>query len=311
MDVGVGTVFDSPTVKENTLSAPLKRITMESPRPMPTYPPVQSVMRAFRLLANLSRREAASLSELNHLTRLPKPSLVRLLNTLIGLGYVRNDRTRKTYSVTPAVQELSEGFHGGALLVEAGQTQCVALTRKLKWSASLAVLDGAEMFICFRTIHDSPVSPFSTMLTRRRNLLTTGLGRAYLGFCAEDERRWLTNMLKTANDDELHGQDIDTMIDAIVAQAARGYTERDPLATPDSTSTVAMPVRHGDRVLGTVGVTYFTSAIARRDLPRAVITPLRDAVSSIEAAAARLIAQKRSHDTLPAYSRRPRRYRSH
>jgi IclR family mhp operon transcriptional activator len=223
------------------------------------------------------------------MTRLPKPSLVRLLNTLIGLGYVRNDPARKAYRVEPAVQELSEGFHGGSLLVEAGRAQCMALTRKLKWSASLAVLDGAEMFICFRTIHDSPVSPFSTMLTRRRSLLTTGVGRAYLAFCPGDERRMLAAMLRNSTHADLHGRDIDTMIADIALQASHGYAERDSQATPDTTSTVAMPIRSGDRVLGTIGLTYFTSAVARRDLQRSLVAPLREAVTSIETAAARLM----------------------
>jgi IclR family mhp operon transcriptional activator len=277
---------------------------------MPTYPPVQSVMRALRLLGRLNQREATTLAELNHMTRIPKPSLVRLLDTLIGLGYVRNDPTRKVYCLAAAVQELSEGFHGGPLLVEAGRMHCAGLTRKLKWSASLAVLDGAEMFICFRTIHDSPVSPFSTMLTRRRSLLTTGLGRAYLAFCPVDEREYLAAMLKTADETNLHGQDVDSMVKDIVAQSAQGYAERDPLATPDSTSTIAMPIRIDDRVMGTIGLTYFTSAIARRDLHRTLVAPLREATMAIEAAAARLIKQQRGSERATTGARQSVRKRA-
>ena len=278
---------------------------------MPTYPPVQSVVRALLLLGRLNQRAATTLAQLNQMTRIPKPSLVRLLETLIGLGYVRNDPARKAYCLEAAAQELSEGFHGGTLLVEAGRIHCAELTRKLKWSSSLAVLDGAEMFICFRTIHDSPVSPFSTMLTRRRNMLTTGLGRAYLAFCPEDERKHLTAMLKTADNTDLHGQTIDTMVKDIVAQGAQGYAERDPLATPDTTSTVAMPICLDDRVLGTIGLTYFTSAIARRDLQRLLVAPLREATSAIEAAAARLIKQQqRGSERVTTGAGRPVRKRA-
>lgn len=280
---------------------------------MPTYPPVQSVTRAFRLLGRLNRREVTTLADLHQMTGIPKPSLVRLLNTLIVLGYIRNDPVRKAYRVTASAQELSEGFHGGALLIEAGRAQCVALTRKLKWSASLAVLDGAEMFICFRTIHDSPVSPFSTMLTRRRSLLTTGLGRAYLGFCPADERQLLAAMLKAAHEEDLQGRETDAMIAEIVSLASHGYAERDALSAPDSTSTVAMPIRIDGRVLGTVGLTYFTSAVARRDLQRLLVSPLRDAVASIETASARLMKQKsggeRRTDRISRQHPQPRSYR--
>lgn len=277
--------------------------TME---PMPTYPPVQSVIRALGLLARLNQRGATTLTELNQMTRIPKPSLVRLLGTLIRLGYVHHDPARKAYRVTSAVQELSEGFHGGALLVEAGRAQCVELTRRLKWSAALAVLDGAEMFICFRTIHDSPVSPFSAMLARRRSLLTTGLGRAYLAFCPEAERKLLIAMLKNADDPDLRSRGIDATVADLLAQAAQGYAERDPRAPSDSTSTVAMPIRFEDRILGTLGLTYFTSAIARRDLQRMAVAPLRDAATAIEAAAARLIRRQRSGDRRSSQSKRQR-----
>jgi IclR family mhp operon transcriptional activator len=219
---------------------------------------------------------------------------VRLLDTLIAAGYVRNDLARKGYCLQPAVQELSAGYHGGPLLIEAGAALCGELTARVKWPVSIAVLDGTEMTVCFSTLRDSPVQPFGKILAKRRSLLMTGLGRAYLAFCPADERAILTAMLR----DEAPAatrRKIDAAVeDAVSLGAAQDFIERDPAAPADSTSTLAMPIRAEGRVLGTVGLTYFLSAIERDDVARVIAAPLREVVTAIGKNATKLMAQRLS-----------------
>ena len=61
---------------------------------MPSFPPVQSVQRALRLLAELNRQRVTSVAELHRRTGLPKPTIVRLLETLQAEGFIANDRRR-------------------------------------------------------------------------------------------------------------------------------------------------------------------------------------------------------------------------
>ena len=87
-----------------------------------------------------------------------------------------------------------------------------------------------------------------------------------------------------------------------------GMAARDPAAPADSTSTLAMPIIADDRVLGTVGLTYFLSAIERDDVERLVAAPLREVARAIGKNAARLIAQRRSfeaHQFMPRRSPGP------
>src|SRR4051812_12254290 len=62
--------------------------------------PVESVRRAIQLLHELNRQRVSSVRHLHHATGLPKPTIVRLLDTLIALGYVVNDRRQGGYQVT-------------------------------------------------------------------------------------------------------------------------------------------------------------------------------------------------------------------
>ena len=82
-----------------------KRVTMAEV-------PVESVRRAFHLLHELNRQRVSSVRHLHRATGLPKPTIVRLLDTLIVLGYVVNDPRQGGYQVTSLVRSLSAGFHG-------------------------------------------------------------------------------------------------------------------------------------------------------------------------------------------------------
>jgi IclR family mhp operon transcriptional activator len=279
---------------------------------MPTYPPVHAVTRALRLLRRLNQQDVTGLNELHQATRIPKPSLVRLLDTLIAIGLARNDETRKGYRLLPQVQDLSAGFHGGPVLVEAGAERCTALTRELKWPVSIAVLDGLDMMICFSTLRDSPVQPFGKILAKRRELLVTGLGRAYLAFCSDAERAVLIAMLREAETSATARKKIEPTVRGIVAEGARnGFVSRDPSMPVDGTSTLAAPIFAEDRILGTIGLTYFLSAIDQGEVARRAAAPLMEAARVIGKSAERLISQRRSlearHFTMrgPADASRP------
>lgn len=262
---------------------------------MPTYPPVHAVTRALRLLRRLNLQDVTGLNELHQAMRIPKPSLVRLLDTLIALELVRNDEARKGYRLLPQVQDLSAGFHGGPVLVEAGAEHCIELTRALKWPVSIAVLDGLDMMICFSTLRDSPVQPFGKILAKRRDLLVTGLGRAYLAFCSNAERAVLIAMLREAETSTAARRKIEPIVRDLVAEGARnGFVARDPLMPVDGTSTLAAPIFAEDRILGTIGLTYFLSAIDRDEVARRAAAPLMEAAQAIGKSAERLVRQRRS-----------------
>lgn len=261
---------------------------------MPSFPPVQSVVRASRILQELNRQPVVTVDRLHRVTRLPKPTIIRLLETLIHQGLVVADR--QGYAITAKVEVLSAGFHGGPLLIEAGRDVCLQLTRQNKWPTSLAVLDGAGagVTLLFSTIPDSPMAPWRPMMGRKRSLLTTAMGRCYLAFCPEDERELLLRMLLASHPDKAEAADIEASVQDMVRRARRlGYAERDPRAPPNSGSTVAMPIRHNSRILGMVGIGYFKSAVHDRDVAKVLVAPLREAQAEIEKNVAALTRKKR------------------
>ncbi|WP_170145833.1 DNA-binding transcriptional regulator [Rhodoplanes elegans] len=250
---------------------------------MPSFPPVQSVRRAFLLLSELNRQRVATIADLHQRTGLPKPTIVRLLETLIADGYVVSDRRLGGYQVTSQVTALSSGFHGSPMVIEAARPWAIDLTRRLKWPVSVAVLVEDAVFVRFSTIPDSPVSPFHATINMRLSLVSRGLGRAYLGFCPREERELLVRMLERSPHPEDRPPDLQAVVRGLVKSIrARGFAERDPTVEPLSSSTIAIPVMVDGRVLATIGITYFRSAVPRAKLLDQIVHPLKEIVQRVE-----------------------------
>jgi IclR family mhp operon transcriptional activator len=231
---------------------------------MPSFPPVQSVQRALALLAELNRQRVTSVGELHQRTGLPKPTIVRLLETLIAEGFAASDSRLGGYQVTSKVAALSSGFHGAPMVIEAARPWAIELTRKLKWPAAVAVLQEDAVFVRFSTIADSPVSPFHATINMRLSLISRALGRAYLAYCPKEERQLLVRMLSASDHAEDRLKNLARVVQQLVRSTrSRGFAERDPNVEPRNSGTIAVPIMAHRVVLATLGLTYFRSAVRR------------------------------------------------
>jgi IclR family mhp operon transcriptional activator len=245
--------------------------------------PVESVRRALQLLHELNRQQVSSIRHLHGVTGLPKPTIVRLLDTLIALGYVVNDRRQGGYQVTSLVRSLSAGFHGDPLVVEAARPWAIAFTRKYHWPAAVAVLDRDAVAVRFSTIPDSPVSPFHATINMRLALMSRALGRAYLAFCPANERNLLLEMLSASDDPEAApARDRDAALTLLAMIRRAGFAERSATVEPKSSSTLAVPVMLGRKVLATVGMTFFTSAIPKAEAIARYVPALKEMAKNIQ-----------------------------
>jgi IclR family mhp operon transcriptional activator len=243
---------------------------------------VRSVARTLDILQELNRRAVSSIDQLHRATSLPKPTIVRLLKTLVAAGFVTNDRRQGGYQVTARVQSLSCGFHGDPLVVEAARACAIGVTRRLKWPLAIGLLDRDAVVIRFNTIPDSPISPFYATLNLRLSLVSRAHGRAYLAFCSREEREFLVSILKQSTNPEALVQQ-PRRLEAILAQVRQQrFAEPDPSPETKNTSTVAVPIMSEDRVLATLGLSYFTSAVSRAVVVAEYLPLLHEAVRSIE-----------------------------
>jgi IclR family transcriptional regulator, mhp operon transcriptional activator len=257
--------------------------------PVRPDPNVQSVTRALSLLAEMNRQRLTTVRHLHAATGLPKATIVRLLQTLAAAGYVANDKRQGGYLVTSQVQSLSCGYHGDPLVVEAGRPWALEFTRRHRWPIAIALLDRDAMRVRFSTIPDSPISPFHATVNLRLCLLTRALGRAYVAFCPAAERDALLAALKSSPHPEDAGaRNRASALRMLDATQRAGYAQRAVNVEPRSSSTIAAPIRRGGGVLASVGMTYFRSAVSRRDLADHYAPLLQELARNIEASVANL-----------------------
>ena len=150
---------------------------------------IEPVRRAFIVLEALNRRRSTTLSVLAAETGLPRPTLVRLLRTLIELGYASRVSRQDGYRLTDHVLALAGGVRFIDHLVDAAIPHMSRFTSEHGWPLYLATLSSGAMAIRHSTAPESPMSFETAGYNRRSPMLQGALGRAWLAFCSEDERR--------------------------------------------------------------------------------------------------------------------------
>jgi IclR family mhp operon transcriptional activator len=216
------------------------------------------------VLLELNQQPINTIAQLHARTGLPKPTLVRILKTLEEAGYVENDSRQGGYQVSAMVTSLSSGYHKSPLVVEAGRAWALAITRKHKWPVAIALPDFTSVVVRFSTVPDSPVSPFHSTVNRRLQMLTRGLGLAYIAFVETEEFSLILDALTKSEDPEdglsHHPQELDRMLAQI---RKSGYATRASFVEPRNSNTIAVPIISQEkRVLASLGLTYFKSAFA-------------------------------------------------
>ncbi len=260
---------------------------------MPSFPPVEAAQRTLRVLECLNRYPVTGLALLHRQTGIPKPSLVRLLETLEGAGYVRHVAPRGGYMLTSKVRVLANGFHSEPRIVEVLAPLMDALTADIKWPVGLVVPDGDAAVIRYSTTPRSPLALLHSTLDMRLSLVTRALGLAYLAHCDPQERELLIDAAARSDEPENRAARSRARLDATLELIRRqGYALRDPQVRPVS-NTLAVPVYDHNRAVGAIGITWFSSTMNSTEAVRRYLAPLsavaaqaRDALAALDAAPA-------------------------
>jgi IclR family mhp operon transcriptional activator len=136
----------------------------------------------------LNKRTVTSVDVIHRVTGIPKPTLIRILGTLVGAGYVFHVSRRDGYALAEKILRLSAGFHYHDAIVDIARPLFDAFTRKHKWQLTLATPDTYAMLIRYNTRHLSPFAPDRRYLNQRLHMLASSVGRAYIAYCTDIER---------------------------------------------------------------------------------------------------------------------------
>ncbi len=248
---------------------------------MASFPPVRAVERAIELLQCLNRQPISTLDLLHRQTGLPKPSLVRLLQTLVGIGLVNHAPQHGSYYLTSAVHTLSSGYHSEPRIIEAAAPIADAFTARFKWPVAVAVFDTDAVVVRYSTIAQSPLSLLHSSINMRLSLVSRALGRAYLAFCPPDEQEIILGLLAhSAEDEDKPAQDHAKAMKMLDDTRRQGYAVRNPAVRPVS-NTLALPIYENGRVVASFGLTWFSSALPVKDAVQTLYPEMKAAAEKI------------------------------
>jgi IclR family mhp operon transcriptional activator len=250
--------------------------------------PVNVVVRALHLLRAMNRQPVSTIDTLHKQTGLPKATIVRLVQTLVSEGLVKPAPKYGAYYLTAEVNALASGYHSEPRIVEASAAVADALTRSLKWPVSVAVHDGDAMIVRYSTIPESPLSFFHSTINMRLSLLRQALGRAYLAFCDPLAQQALLELLAHDAAPDVAAEAAAPATQQMLAQVrSQGYALRDPRVRPES-STIAVPIFEAERVVATIGLTWFSSTMSGAQAVERFLPALKQAAADVALALDRL-----------------------
>jgi IclR family transcriptional regulator, acetate operon repressor len=240
-----------------------------------TEPGVQSVQRTFEILEVMATRGGElSLAEIAAATGKPGPSVHRLVRTLVALGYLRQESSRR-YSLAPGLIRLGDiaarqfGLWADPVLTD--------LVEKIGESANMAILDNSRALYVAHVAGRHSMRMF-TEIGRRVPLHSTGVGKALLTQLPDEE---VTRLLKLAGMPMITEHtitDLSVLLHEVTAARTLGYTTDDG-EQEVGVSCVAVPVP-GSPALSALS---FSAPAPRmtRDVVRRAAAALRAAAATI------------------------------
>jgi IclR family mhp operon transcriptional activator len=259
---------------------------------MPHVKSIRSLERGLRVLRALQQQPIASLHEINQLTRIPKPTLLRILRTLEDFGAVSRRLADGRYRTSASLSQLARKPDRYDRVAEAAAPVLDRLCQKISWPSDLMVPAGDHMEIR----ETSRVqTPFSAIFLHDRigtpvNWLLSAVGRAYLAFCPEKERDKIIALLRKSDIPENRIARDEKRIRFVLKETqTRGYGMRDPAfgggayrkQTPDGLAGIAVPLLDNKRIHGVINIVWPRAARTIEEMVHEHLADLQNAASEI------------------------------
>lgn len=252
------------------------------PKAFPNQSSLRGVVRTTGVLRALNEHNGARVSDLARCTKIPRPSLYRILETLRALGYVRRRSDGERYELTIQVRSLSSGFNDEAWVCEIALPVMEALQRNIVWPTDIATFFDDAMYLRETTRRQSPLTIDTATVGLRLPMLRSATGRAYLAFCGDAERETiLDNLRRSPAPEDARARDSRYVRNLLSMTQRNGYGEQHGEIFP-KTGAIAVPIMRSGRVMGCLNISFIASALTPRDAAARYLTSLRTAARTIE-----------------------------
>ncbi len=252
---------------------------------MPGHAVIEPIARAFLVLEALNRRRSTTLTVLAAETGLKRPTLVRLLHTLIALGYAARVSREAGYRLTDRVLNLAGGVRFIDHLVDAAIPHMSRFTQEHGWPLYLATLSAGAMVVRHSTATESPMSFEAAGYNRKSPMLIGALGRVFLAFCPDEDRRAVLRAIGVRQ-----GPGLGAALERIRRDGYAFTVPPRPLRLHGMAVPIRQGIGHGARVLGCISMRFPRSALGEQQAGERYAKPLTAVARAIAADVAKATA---------------------
>ena len=263
---------------------------------------IRSIERSLQVLKALNTMPISSLQDVYRITKIPKPTLLRILHTFEQAGVVSRRLADGRYRIGTSLTRLGRRRDRYDRIAEAAAPVLDNLCQKVSWPSDLMVPAGDHMEVRETSRIQSP---FMIYYQKDRvgmpvNWLLSAVGRAYLAYCPEVERQKVINLLRKSGKAEDWLAHKPKMIEELLSETRkRGYGMRDQTFAggpygahiPDGLAGIAVPLLDRGRVHGVINVIWPRSACTVEEV-------VGKCLSDLQAAALEIVASLRDEPRL-------------
>lgn len=252
---------------------------------MPSFEPVRAIIRGLQILRVISESGPIATMDIAKQVKLPQPTVVRVLETLVAAGYVYRLEKSTLFGVTARTLSLSKGFAATSRLVQLATPLIEDLRSEIGWPSNLATYEHGAMSIAYTNRSEQGMS-ISGRLGARIPVLATGVGMVVLAHLPKDELiSRLTDLKRSdsrwdSNPDMLKGLD-----ERLQTIRNNGYALAEPSYLDEIYRSqiwaVAVPVIVGDKVVAGLSSLMLRSAGDPDQILSSVLPPLKRTAQAI------------------------------
>lgn len=248
---------------------------------------IRSFQRGLDVLKVLNRTNYLTALEVSRAVELPRPTVYRVLETLMKAGFVTRDEVTDVYCLTERVVDLARGYGAASHAIEVAKPLVKAFSEGICWPAYLHVRDGNDMVT--RAIFRSPRSLGYPRIGKRHPLAGSAPGRAFLASLPPCERTTLMCALVNVDSDvavEENQVELRQLNQLVRDAEVLGCGFRDGGIVP-RTCSIALPIKVNGSAVAYWTIVMMRSVLSVNRAVSAYLDDARDVVQRIEAIAAR------------------------
>ena len=231
---------------------------------MSSYNSVIALVRGVEVLKAVNQLGQASVGAIHSATGINKPTVVRMLQTLIAEGYIAKDADG-LYVTTGKTLLLSQGYDLHRRVAALTEPLLTEAQSKLGWPLDIGLRDQDAMLVVQGSRHRAPMF-FARKPGFRAPMLQTSLGRAYLAHCDEAEKNDILQRLGEASSLGYEpGMNLKDVAALLADVRSKGFAVMDDVYSQRECGgnfwAMAVPVLNGSKVLGAVNLMMVRHAV--------------------------------------------------